>query len=98
MYNDQHIIIGNKSDYYPLLNNMFITTNKSMELNREYIFDGGDKFLDGIKDTIQETSMIGSKMTNTWSYLGTNCAIINNDFVTNIFMDTDAYDDIIIYN
>lgn len=98
VYNDQHIIIGNKSDYYPLLNNMLITTNKSMELNREYIFDGGDKFLDGIKDTIHEMNMISSKITNTWSYLGTNCAVINNDFVTNILMDTDSYDDIIIYN
>lgn len=72
VYNDQHIIIGNKSD--------------------------GDKFLDDIKDAIHEINKIGSKTTNIWSYLGTNCAIINNDFVTNIFMDTDAYDDIIIYN
>lgn len=95
---EQHIIIGNKTDYYPLLNNMLVTTNKSMELNREHIFDGGDKFLDGIKDTIHEMNMISSKITNTWSYLGTNCAVINNDFVTNILMDTDSYDDIIIYN
>lgn len=72
VYNDQHTIIGNKSD--------------------------GDKFLDDIKDAIHEINKIGSKTTNIWSYLGTNCAIINNDFVTNIFMDTDAYDDIIIYN
>ena len=77
---------------------MLVTTNNSMELNREYIFDGGDKFLDGIKDTIHEMNMISSKITNTWSYLGTNCAVINNDFVTNILMDTDSYDDIIIYN
>lgn len=95
---EQHIIIGNKTDYYPLLNNMLITTNNNMKLNNEYIFDGGDKFLDGIKDTIHEMNMISSKITNTWSYLGTNCAVINNDFVTNILMDTDSYDDIIIYN
>ena len=76
---------------------MLVTTNKSMELNREYISDGGDKFLDGIKDTIHEMNMISSKITNTWSYLGTNCAVINNDFVTNIFAESDACDDVIKY-
>lgn len=98
VYNDQHIIIGNKSDYYPLLNNMLVTTNKSMELNREYIFDGGDKFLDGIKDTIHEMSMISSKITNTWSYLGTNIAILNDNMITNIFVESDVCDDVIKYN
>ena len=94
---EQHIIIGNKTDYYPLLNNMLVTTNKSMELNREYIFDDGDKFLDGIKDTIHEMNMISSKITSTWSYLGTNIAILNDNMITNIFVESDACDDVIKY-
>lgn len=94
---EQHIIIGNKTDYYPLLNNMLITTNNNMKLNNEYIFDGGDKFLDSMKHTIHETKAVCSSMTTTWSYLGTNIAILNDNMITNIFVESDACDDVIKY-
>ena len=92
---EQHIIIGNKTDYYPLLNNMLITTNNNMKLNNEYIFDGGDKFLDSMKHTIHETKAVCSSMTTTWSYLGTNIAILNDSLVTNMFAESDTCIDVI---
>lgn len=94
---EQHIIIGNKTDYYPLLNNMLITTNNNMRLNNEYIFDGGDKFLDSMKHTIHETKAVCSYITTTWSHLGTNIAILNDNMITNIFAESDACDDVIKY-
>lgn len=94
---EQHIIIGNKTDYYPLLNNMLITTNNNMKLNNEYIFDGGDKFLDSMKHTIHETKAVCSYITTTWSHLGTNIAILNDNMITNIFAESDACDDVIKY-
>ena len=94
---EQHIIIGNKTDYYPLLNNMLITTNNNMRLNNEYIFDGGDKFLDSMKHTIHETKAVCSYMTTTWSHLGTNIAILNDNMITNIFAESDTCDDVIKY-
>lgn len=67
------------------------------ELNDEYIFDGGDKFLDSMKHTIHETKAVCSSMTTTWSYLGTNIAILNDNMITNIFVESDVCDDVIKY-
>ena len=56
-----------------------------------------DKFIDESAETIYETKAVCSDMTTTWSYLGTNIAILNDNMITNIFVESDACDDVIKY-
>lgn len=60
--------------------------------------DGADKFVDVIKHTIQESRAVHSDVnTEIWSRVGTNNAVLNDGFVTNMLMETDEFSDEITY-
>lgn len=56
-----------------------------------------DQFIDESAETIQETKAVCSGITTTWSYLGTNTAVLNDSLITNIFAESDACVDVIKY-
>lgn len=54
-----------------------------------------DSVVDNIKYPANESGSINKNTSNIWSSLGTNTAILNQNFVTNAFMESDECIDII---
>lgn len=59
--------------------------------------DTADQFVDESVETIQETRVIHSGITTTWSCFGTNIAILNDSLITNMFAESDTCIDVIRY-
>ena len=57
-----------------------------------------DKFAESIIDTIQESDAFNpNNNTNMWANVGTNYAVLNGEFITNMLMEVDEFTDTIIY-
>lgn len=89
-------ITGQQHAFKSLINRSSL--NNDFILNDGTSFDVGSKFVDKIKNTIKESKAICSDITTTWATIGTNSAILNAGFVTNMFMQSDECIDIIQYS
>lgn len=88
-------ITGQQHAFRSLVNRSSL--NNDFILNDGSSFGVGSKFVDKVKNTIKESKAICSDITTTWATIGTNSAILNVGFVTNMFMQSDECIDIIQY-
>lgn len=89
-------ITGQQHAFRSLVNRSSL--NNDFILNDGINFNVGSKFVDRVKNTIKESKAICSDITTTWATIGTNSAILNAGFVTNMFMQSDECIDIIQYS
>ena len=89
-------ITGQQHAFRSLVNRSSL--NNDFILNDGINFNVDSKFVDRVKNTIKESKAICSDITTTWATIGTNSAILNAGFVTNMFMQSDECIDIIQYS
>lgn len=98
-------VMSSNSDITSIDSDDYTGTELSYLSNEESCFhslglqdNNSSKFVDVIKHTIQESRAIHSDVnTEMWSRVGTNSAVLNDGFVTNMLMETDEFLDEIIY-